>query len=274
MRTSDVSGTEGDPDVTVLCIDDNIANLRLIERVLALRPSTRVISALDAATALDLAREHLPHLVLLDVQLPRVGGEDILRRLRADPRTSSIPVVVVSADATSATGERFHALGAQAYLTKPVDVEQLLEVVDSHAAMTDPPNDARETPPGVRERRVEDDVLSEDTLGMLGRVHDEGTKGDAHDLVRLFADSSKRHVSDLRAAVSRGDAPAVQTIAHALNGLASTFGSQLVPERCLRLEKLASLSDLTGAEALVGEIASELERVYSALEARFGSGAD
>jgi CheY-like chemotaxis protein len=78
----------------------------------------------------ELAREHRPDVVLLDLHLPDVPGDEVLRRLRADTRTASIPIVVVSADATSASIERLRAAGADAYVSKPLDVDEFLRAVE------------------------------------------------------------------------------------------------------------------------------------------------
>jgi CheY-like chemotaxis protein len=78
---------------------------------------------------LELAREHLPDLVLLDLHLPDIGGDEVLRRLRDDPHTASIPVVILSADATPGQIQRLLHAGASEYLTKPLDVRQLREVL-------------------------------------------------------------------------------------------------------------------------------------------------
>ena len=115
---------------TVLYVEDNLANLRLVERILARRPAVRLVAAMQGGLALELAREHRPELILLDVHLPDIDGDEVLRRLRADAGTSAIPVVVVSAEATAPKIERFLAAGARAYLTKPLDVKRFLEVID------------------------------------------------------------------------------------------------------------------------------------------------
>jgi CheY-like chemotaxis protein/anti-sigma regulatory factor (Ser/Thr protein kinase) len=115
---------------TILYIEDNLANLRLIERVLARRPGITLLSAMQGRLGLALAREHRPGLVLLDLQLPDVPGHEVLRHLRGDPRTRHIPVVVLSADATPGQTERILAAGARAYLTKPLDVKALLGMLD------------------------------------------------------------------------------------------------------------------------------------------------
>jgi CheY-like chemotaxis protein len=117
-------------DATVLYVEDNLSNLRLVERILARRPATRLVAATQGSLALELAREHRPELILLDVHLPDMEGDEVLQRLREDPETRDIPVVAVSAEATPRKIERFHAAGARAYLTKPLDLRQFLQVVD------------------------------------------------------------------------------------------------------------------------------------------------
>jgi DNA-binding response OmpR family regulator len=80
--------------------------------------------------ALALARRHRPSLVLLDLNLPDVPGEEVLRRLRADPLTAGAAVVMISGDATSEQPARLRELGAIDYITKPFDIERLLDIVD------------------------------------------------------------------------------------------------------------------------------------------------
>ncbi len=115
---------------TILYIEDNLSNFRLIERALALRAKIRLLPAMLGRLGLDLAREHRPDLVLLDLHLPDMSGEELLARLRADPATRDIPVIVLSADATLGQVERLLADGARAYLTKPLDIGEFLALVD------------------------------------------------------------------------------------------------------------------------------------------------
>ena len=119
----------GEP-VTLLYVEDNLANLSLVETILAARPGWRTIPALQGRLGAELAREHDPDLVLLDLHLPDVQGDEVLRRLRLDPRTAHIPVVMISADATPRTMHRLRAQGADAYLTKPLDVDEFLSTID------------------------------------------------------------------------------------------------------------------------------------------------
>ena len=115
----------------MLHIDDNPSNLRLVERILAQRPGVKLIAANQGARGLELARQHSPDLILLDLHLPDLPGDEILRQLRADPHTAQIPVVVISADATAAQIAHLRAAGASDYLTKPINVRQFLARVDA-----------------------------------------------------------------------------------------------------------------------------------------------
>jgi signal transduction histidine kinase/CheY-like chemotaxis protein len=117
---------------TVLYIEDNLANLTLIQRIVAERDGIEIIPAMQGRLGLELAREHQPAVVLLDLHLPDISGDEVLQRLRDDPATSTIPVVIVSADATPGQVQRLLNAGALAYLTKPIDVGQLLQILDDH----------------------------------------------------------------------------------------------------------------------------------------------
>jgi len=114
---------------TILCIEDNVSNLRLLEMAFADRPNLKLIPALQGSLGVDLAKEHAPDLILLDLHLPDVMGDEVLRRLKADPATAAIPVVVLSADATSNQSKKLRAAGAIEYLTKPVDLKRLMEII-------------------------------------------------------------------------------------------------------------------------------------------------
>jgi signal transduction histidine kinase/ActR/RegA family two-component response regulator len=113
----------------VLCIEDNMSNIRLIEGLLERRDDVELIPAMQGRLGLALAHEHLPALILLDLHLPDIGGAEVLRALRNDPATASTPVVILSADATAGQVERLLAQGATAYLTKPLDLQQLSAIV-------------------------------------------------------------------------------------------------------------------------------------------------
>ena len=114
----------------VLHIEDNLSNLKLIEKIFEQRPEVEVVAAMHGSLGLELAREHRPSLILLDLHLPDINGEEVLQRLREDPVTAPIPVVIVSADATPGQVQRLLASGATAYITKPIDVRELLNAYE------------------------------------------------------------------------------------------------------------------------------------------------
>jgi PAS domain S-box-containing protein len=127
---------DAEPDKTVLYVEDNLATVGLVESIFALRPSVRLITAMQGSLAVDLAREHRPDLVILDLHLPDLNGDEVMHRLQDDPRTSEIPVVIYSADATQKQVARLLGEGAVAYLTKPARVTEFLGMLDRILADT------------------------------------------------------------------------------------------------------------------------------------------
>jgi PAS domain S-box-containing protein len=135
-----VTGHEGvvNTRLVVLYIEDNPSNLQLVQRLLAHRPEIRLLTAMQGGLGYELARQHRPDLILLDMNLPDLPGPEVLKHLRADEKTESIPVIIVSADATTGQIERMLQAGAQKYLTKPFDVREFLAVLDNHIRETEP----------------------------------------------------------------------------------------------------------------------------------------
>jgi PAS domain S-box-containing protein len=127
-RAGDAAATYA--PATLLYVEDNLANLSLVETILRPRPAWRLVPALQGGLGLELAAEHAPDIVLLDLHLPDMPGREVLRRLRADARTAHVPVVVISADATPRTIDALRQEGADAFLTKPLDVRVFLATVE------------------------------------------------------------------------------------------------------------------------------------------------
>jgi CheY-like chemotaxis protein len=139
-------GVEPRPDeavsvatLRVLHVEDNLANLELVEQVLTRSGVVELLAAMTGSLGLELAREHDPDLILLDLHLPDMHGTELLAALRAEPSTADIPVVVVTADATPSQIQRLRDSGVAAYLTKPIDIRELLRVVETVATGTGEP---------------------------------------------------------------------------------------------------------------------------------------
>jgi two-component system cell cycle response regulator DivK len=115
----------------ILVVEDNEKNMKLFRDVLA-ATGYRTLEASTGSEAVSLAVEHLPALVLMDMRLPDMDGLEALRRLRGEARTAAIPVLAVTAQAMKGDRERFLAAGFDGYLSKPVDIDELLDSVGRH----------------------------------------------------------------------------------------------------------------------------------------------
>jgi two-component system cell cycle response regulator DivK len=121
------------PGERILVVEDNELNMKLFRDVLVAK-GFRALEATTGGEAVDLAVEHAPDLVLMDIQLPDADGVDVLRRLRTDVRTAAIPVLAVTAQAMHGDRERFLAAGFDGYVSKPVNVGELIGTVRQHCA--------------------------------------------------------------------------------------------------------------------------------------------
>jgi PAS domain S-box-containing protein len=115
----------------VLYVEDNLSNIALIEHIMVHRPHVRLVAAMQGRLGLDLAREHRPDLILLDLHLPDISGEEVLHGLRQVAELKDIPVIVISADATRGRIERLTTMGVLDYLPKPLDIKRFLELLDA-----------------------------------------------------------------------------------------------------------------------------------------------
>jgi len=115
----------------ILVVEDNEKNMKLFRDVLN-ATGYRTLEATTGGEAVQLATEQAPDLVLMDIQMPGVDGVEALRRLRADERTAAIPVLAVTAQAMQGDRERFLAEGFDGYLSKPVNVRELIGSVRQH----------------------------------------------------------------------------------------------------------------------------------------------
>jgi CheY-like chemotaxis protein len=116
---------------TLLYIEDNESNLHLVRRIFRDRDDITLITASRGMEGVEMAKVQQPVLILLDLHLPDMPGLDVLATLRAEPSTAAIPVVAVSADATTAQIEHVREAGVADYVTKPFEVPRLVSVVDA-----------------------------------------------------------------------------------------------------------------------------------------------
>ena len=118
---------------TILVVEDHERNRKLARTVLEFR-GYNVVECDDGTPSLELARQHRPALVLMDIQLPVMDGITALRRLRADPETTHLPVIAVTASVTASERERVVAAGFNGYISKPIDVATFGDTIDAFVA--------------------------------------------------------------------------------------------------------------------------------------------
>ena len=121
----------GAPLSTLLYVEDNPANLKLVEQLIARRPTIRLLSAVDGNQGIQLARAHQPDVILMDINLPGISGIEALKILRDDPATARIPIVALSANAMPRDIARGLEAGFFSYLTKPIKVKEFMEALDA-----------------------------------------------------------------------------------------------------------------------------------------------
>jgi len=124
-------GATGNLSIDILYVEDNAANLRLAQQMIARFTRCRLYTATTAEEGLEVAREQKPDLILMDIGLPGMDGFQALELLQADPSTANIPVVAVTAHAMPELQQRGAEAGFAAYVTKPIDVNMLINTIEA-----------------------------------------------------------------------------------------------------------------------------------------------
>jgi CheY-like chemotaxis protein len=193
---------------TILYVEDNISNIRLVQQILAPYTGVRLLEATQGKSGLEMANRHTPDWILLDMHLPDMGGEDVLHTLRQNPRTQGIPVTVLSADATPGHFDRLKAAGAREYLTKPLDVRQLIGLLEATLPCQQPeiPTGERVVSPsglpatsfGWDPEIISLSNVSPDILQQLLSAVQDGEKDRMNKLIAAVADQDPRSAEALR----------------------------------------------------------------------------
>jgi CheY-like chemotaxis protein len=121
--------TPGKLQQTLLYIEDNPANLKLVEQIIARHPDLRLLTAVNGSSGIELARGSQPDMILMDINLPDINGLEALKILHADPRTAHIPVVALSANAMPRDIEKGLQAGFFRYITKPIKINEFMDAL-------------------------------------------------------------------------------------------------------------------------------------------------
>jgi signal transduction histidine kinase/CheY-like chemotaxis protein/HPt (histidine-containing phosphotransfer) domain-containing protein len=256
----------------LLYVEDNASNVGLMEQVISLRPGVRLLVAATVRSAVELARSHRPGMVLLDLHLRDQPGEEVLCELRADPTTASIPVVVLSADATVTSVQRLLAAGVEDYLTKPFEISRLLNLIDRilHVGATPGVDHGPVPGPGTHlgVHGLHHDILDADLLDKLRSMGEVPGRSIAA-LVELFGVQARLRLKELVEAHDTGDSSRVQLVAHDLKGSSGLFGVRKVSATAARIEALALTGRTGDLGAEIELLGAELDESLSALTAAF-----
>jgi len=249
--------------ISVLYIEDNPSNVRLVEKIFALASDIGLSVAREGARGLALAREQSPDLILLDLHLPDMPGEQVLSALLADPLTEEIPVVIVSADASPVQAKRLRAAGAAGYLTKPFDIDQLLVAVRSGGTPAVAPDGGDGG----------DGVLDTSTLGSLHVLAANPAVGSAQigEMLATFRHDADGMLVGVHEAIAEGNLAAAAREAHRLAGGAGVVGSGRFRTACKELEYHASEGHVAEAQALDRRLDELLDQTWEALAAEFAA---
>lgn len=121
----------------VLVIEDNELNMKLIRSLLQIG-GYRILEVIDAETGIQMAREHLPDLILMDVQLPGMDGLSATRIIRKDPKLQHIPVIALTSYAMRGNGEKSQEAGCTGYITKPINTRSFLKMISQYLDYAQP----------------------------------------------------------------------------------------------------------------------------------------
>jgi two-component system sensor histidine kinase/response regulator len=242
----------------ILLAEDNPVNQALAVRLLEKRGHTVVVAG-DGQEALDCLEAEPFDLVLMDVQMPILGGIEATRLLRERESESGahIPVIAVTARAMSGDREECLKVGFDDYIAKPIQSKELYKMIDRLAAACG--------------TRVEEVAASPDPAPHLVINRDalfDRMDGDAqllHEMIGLFLKSLPRLLREIREAIATGDATRLNNAAHELKGSTSQFSAEAACEAAVALENMSRRGDLTHAEEAARTLVAELERLKIAL---------
>ena len=243
----------------VLLAEDNEVNQRLAVRLLEKQGHT-VALARNGKEAVAALAEGAFDLVLMDVQMPEMDGFEATAHIRRAEEGSGrrVPIVAMTAHAMKGDRERCFQAGMDGYISKPIQPRELFDAIDrvSHAA-DETVGAASRAAPAVDA----DDAI--DTAELMHRV--EGDVALMKELVCVYLDTCPGRVAELRQALARGDAAAVQRAAHTLKGMAGQLGARIASAAAQRLEAMGRERNLSQAGAACAALEAALERVRPAV---------
>ncbi|MBU2550168.1 MAG: PAS domain S-box protein [Proteobacteria bacterium] len=242
----------------ILVAEDNEVNRKLVERLLEKRGHQTVMAG-TGLEALAAVKKERFDLVLMDVNMPEMDGlaaTAAIREMEAGTGRERVPILAMTAQAMKGDRERCLAAGMDGYLAKPIKRDEFIAAIEN---LLRPAGPHEEKP--VRPAFVEKVLDRKKLVDLVG-----GDMGLIKELVVLYLERLPKVTSELREAVGRGDARAVQASAHSLKGMSGNLRAVMVAEAASRLERMADVGNLSNAEAGLDHLEREIERLRPVLD--------
>jgi CheY-like chemotaxis protein/HPt (histidine-containing phosphotransfer) domain-containing protein len=243
----------------VLLVEDNFVNQKVAVRFLE-RLGCTVEVAGNGAEGVTACQERHFDIVLMDLQMPVMDGMTATRKIREWETTGHIPIIALTANAMTGDRELCEAAGMDGYLTKPIEVERLRNVLTKYglakdeAGATGPPSRPAAPPAPVANRKPPVD------LGAFQRITD-GDLVFAQELIAMFIVSGGQQLDDLSAAVTNNDRRAIASVAHTLKGASANIHAPTLKTLAERMEANSAAGDLGTLQHCVAQLRQEFDRV-------------
>lgn len=249
--------------ISVLYIEDNPSNVRLVEKIFGLSSDLGLHVGVDGASGVALARELRPDVILLDLHLPDMPGEQVLAALRGDEQLADTPVIIVSADASPAQARRLVAAGANGYLTKPFDIDQLLAAIRRRGT----------APLAADTGEIVNSLLDPPMVQSLHVLSHNSAVGPAQigQMLETFRDDARGMLGGLHEAIAEENLAAAEREAHRLTGGAGAVGAGRFRALCKDLENNARAGELERCRELDARLDEAFEMTWNALEREFAN---
>lgn len=255
--------------LTILVAEDNIINQKVVTNLLnRLGYKADIVS--NGLEVLEAVQKQTYDLILMDIQMPEMGGEEATQSIRKTlPADLQPRIVALTANAMKGDRERFLESGMNDYISKPINIEDLVRVLSISQPVrknTTNPEHADTMTPSAQ-NAVDPAVLLE-FESLMGE--------DAHemvvDLVDLYINNSPMLIEQMRRQITAQRLPELQRAAHTLKGNSFQLGANALGDICFTMEKLAKSGSIDGAADLLVQIEQEFQRVKQELENRYLSG--
>jgi two-component system sensor histidine kinase/response regulator len=250
---------KSEDSMKVLLAEDNAVNRTLATKLLEKRGHT-VVSAETGRQALELLERHAVDLVLMDVQMPEMDGLEATAAIREKEKSTGahLPIIALTAHAMKGDRERCLAAGADGYVTKPINPQELFAAIDQfkspNQVLSDNPSHSIPSPAAD----------SFDMATALQRV--DGDRDLLDEIIRIFMDECPRMIADLQQAFDAGDLRKIERSAHTLKGSASNLGATVVSLSAADMEAKSHAGDLGGAKAALTRLQREVKSLLAELE--------